>query len=150
MVIGARGRENAWVAASAQGRAMHKKKILIVDDSRTALMMTSMLFDKQHFTILTASGGEEGIAKALAERPDLILLDVMMPKVDGFAVCRRLRQEASVRDVPIIMVTTRGEEGNMEAGYSAGCSDYMTKPVDSVELAAKIANYLGDPFENHE
>jgi DNA-binding response OmpR family regulator len=129
---------------------MHKKKILIVDDSRTALMMTSMLFDKQRFTILTASGGEEGVAKALAERPDLILLDVMMPKVDGFAVCRRLRQEASVRDVPIIMVTTRGEESNMEAGYSAGCNDYMTKPVDSVELAAKIANYLGDPFESHE
>jgi DNA-binding response OmpR family regulator len=128
---------------------MGKKKILIVDDSRTALMMTSMLLDKQQFTVLTASSGEEGVAKALAERPDLILLDVIMPEVDGFAVCRRLRQEESVRGVPIIMVTTRGEESNLEAGYSAGCNDYMTKPVDSVELAAKIANYLGDPLESH-
>jgi DNA-binding response OmpR family regulator len=129
---------------------MGKKKILIVDDSRTALMMTSLLLDKQQFTVLTASSGEEGVAKALAERPDLILLDVIMPEVDGFAVCRRLRQEESVRGVPIIMVTTRGEESNMEAGYSAGCNEYMTKPVDSVALAAKIANYLGDPLESHE
>ncbi len=122
---------------------MPRKKILIVDDSRTALMMTAMLLAKEPFELITAGGGEEGIRKALAERPDVILLDVIMPGLGGFDVCRRLRAEEATRSTPIIMLTTRGEQDNVEEGFLAGCSDYLTKPVNGPELVAKIRDLVG-------
>jgi DNA-binding response OmpR family regulator len=93
--------------------------------------------------MVTASNGEEAVAKAESENPDLILMDVVMPKMDGFEAVRRIRRMAAVAAVPIIMVTTRGEEHNIEAGYEAGCTDYVTKPIDGLELMAKLRNYLG-------
>jgi len=121
-----------------------KKKILLVDDSKTILMMERMVLGSGGYQIVTASDGEEGVARALAERPDLILMDVVMPKLSGFEACRRLRQEEVTRDVPIILVTTRGEPSNVEAGYACGCTDYITKPIDSVELLAKLRDQLGE------
>jgi CheY-like chemotaxis protein len=119
-----------------------RKRILVVDDSKTALMMTTMIVNKGAYDVVTAGDGEEGVQKALADRPDLILMDVMMPKMDGFEACKRLRSHEPTRDIPIIMVTTRGELTNVEIGYEAGCSDYVTKPINSVELLTKIRNYL--------
>ena len=81
---------------------------------------------------------------ALKERPDLILLDVVMPKMDGFEVCRVLRGIETTRAIPIIMVTTRGEGKNVEAGYASGASDYVTKPINHAELLAKIERHLGE------
>jgi DNA-binding response OmpR family regulator len=121
---------------------MDRKKILLVDDSNTILMMEKMILAKGPYTMVTASNGEEAVAKAESENPDLILMDVVMPKMDGFEAVRRIRQIASVASVPIIMVTTRGEEHNIEIGYQAGCTDYVTKPIDGVELTAKLRNYL--------
>jgi DNA-binding response OmpR family regulator len=120
------------------------KKILLVDDSKTILMMERMVLNKIGYEILTANDGEEGVARALAERPDVILLDVVMPKMGGFEVCRRLRQEETTKNVPIIMVTTRGEAANVEAGYQSGCNDYITKPIDALELLAKLRDQLGE------
>jgi CheY-like chemotaxis protein len=119
-----------------------RKRILVVDDSKTALMMTTMIVNKGAYDVVTAGDGEEGVQKALADKPDLILMDVMMPKMDGFEACKRLRSHEPTRDIPIIMVTTRGELTNVEIGYEAGCSDYVTKPINSVELLTKIRNYL--------
>jgi CheY-like chemotaxis protein len=119
-----------------------RKRILVVDDSKTALMMTTMIVNKGAYDVVTAGDGEEGVQKALADKPDLILMDVMMPKMDGFEACKRLRSQEPTRDIPIIMVTTRGELTNVEIGYEAGCSDYVTKPINSVELLTKIRNYL--------
>ena len=121
---------------------MDRKKILLVDDSNTILMMEKMILAKGPYTMVTASNGEEAVAKAESENPDLILMDVVMPKMDGFEAVRRIRQMATVASVPIIMVTTRGEEHNIEIGYQAGCTDYVTKPIDGVELIAKLRNYL--------
>jgi DNA-binding response OmpR family regulator len=121
---------------------MPRKKILIVDDSRTALMMTAMLLAKEPYDLITASAGEEGISKALAQQPDLILLDVVMPGLTGFDVCRRLRAEEATRTTPIVMLTTRGEQGNVETGFVAGCSEYLTKPVNAPELIAKIRDLI--------
>ncbi len=123
---------------------MERKKILLVDDSRTILMMEQMILKKSPYTMVTAGNGEEALAKAEAERPDLILLDVMMPKMDGFETCRRLRSSAATASIPIVMVTTRGEETNVETAYQAGCTDYGTKPIDSIELLSKLRNYLGE------
>jgi CheY-like chemotaxis protein len=121
---------------------MNRKRILIVDDSRTALMMTSVIVGKGPYDVLTAMDGLDGVHKALHEKPDLILMDVMMPKMDGFEAVRRLRDEEPTRSTPIIMVTTRGENQNLQLGYESGCSDYVTKPINSVELMAKIRDYL--------
>ncbi len=119
-----------------------KRKVLLVDDSGTALMMEKMILAREPYELITATNGEEAIAVALRERPDLILLDVNMPKMDGFAVCTALREQEATRNTPILMVTTRGEADNVERGYQVGCTDYVTKPIDGVELVAKVRNYL--------
>jgi DNA-binding response OmpR family regulator len=121
---------------------MKRIKVLVVDDSRTALMMTCMVLGHGPFDVITATGGEEGIAKALSERPDVVVLDVVMPEVGGFDVCRRLRANPLTERTPIILLTTRGEQKHVETGYTAGCSEYLTKPVDGSELAAKIRDLV--------
>lgn len=119
------------------------KKVLLVDDSMTSLAMESMILQGR-YELVKAKDGEEAIVRALAEKPDLILLDVMMPKLDGFATCERLRQNEQTRNTPIIMVTTRGEETNFERGYTVGCTDYVTKPINATELLSKVRNYLDE------
>ena len=120
------------------------KKILLVDDSNTILMMQKMVLKTTNYKVITASNGEEGVAKAIAEQPDLILMDVIMPKMTGFEALRKIRQEPSTHTIPVIMVTTRGEPVNVEEGFSAGCTDYVTKPVDSFELLTKLRDQLGE------
>jgi DNA-binding response OmpR family regulator len=122
---------------------MQRKKVLLVDDSATALLMEKMLLSRQQFDVVTARDGAEGVARAREERPDLILMDVVMPNMDGFEAVRRIRAEASLRQVPVIMVSTRGEPVNLEAGFAAGCSDYVTKPIDGLELLTKVKSLLG-------
>ena len=117
---------------------MGKKKILVVDDSRTALFMVTTILRKERYELVTASDGEQALEMAASERPDLILMDVIMPRKTGFEACRELKGRADTRDIPIILVTTRGDGEHVEAGYSSGCNDYVTKPLNSVELLAKI------------
>lgn len=120
---------------------MLKRKVLLVDDSMTTLFMEEMILNGR-YQVVKATNGEDALEKARAERPDLILLDVIMPKMDGFAVCRALRAEEATRTTPIIMVTTRGEEENVERGFEAGCNDYVTKPINGLELLTKVDNQL--------
>jgi CheY-like chemotaxis protein len=120
------------------------KKVLLVDDSNTVLMMEKMVLKKRPYEILTASNGEEGVARAIAEHPDVILMDVIMPKMNGFDAVRRLRQEEATKNIPVIMVTTRGESANVETGFDSGCNDYITKPVDALELLSKLRDQLGE------
>lgn len=120
---------------------MSDKKILLVDDSMTALYVEEMILGSR-YRLVKASNGEDAVQKALAEPPDLILLDVIMPELDGYEVCRRLRTEEATREVPIIMVTLQGEAHHVERGYEVGCTDYVTKP-HSVELLSKVHSYLG-------
>ncbi len=96
-------------------------------------MMEQMILRKT-YDVVTAKDGSAGVVKALAERPDLILLDVIMPAMDGFEACRRLRSEETTRETPIVLVTSRGEVSHREEGFRCGCSDYITKPIDSLEL----------------
>lgn len=123
---------------------MPRKKILMVDDSSTVLLMERMLIGDAQYDLITARDGEEAVEKALAEKPNLILMDVLMPKMNGFEACRALRAKEVTREIPIIMVTTRGEKVNVEEGYSSGCTEYVTKPFDGPELLTKLRNYLGE------
>lgn len=121
-----------------------RRKVLLVDDSATILMMERMILTKLPYDLVTATNGEEAVAKALVERPDLILMDVIMPHMNGIEACRRLREQEATATTPIIMVTTRGEMENVESAYANGCNDYITKPINSAELVAKMRNLLGD------
>jgi PleD family two-component response regulator len=127
----------------AQGEVMTtRKKILLVDDADTILLMERMILSKV-YDIATAKDGEEAVQKASSEAPDLILLDVVMPKMDGYQACQAIRQQEQTKNIPIIMVTTRGEAGSVEAGFKNGCTDYITKPINSLELLSKVRNYIG-------
>ncbi len=121
---------------------VHKKKILLVDDSRTVLLMHQLLLADRGYELLTARDGEDALEKALAARPDLIFLDVIMPGMDGFATCQALRAHETTRDIPIIMVTTSNEPENVQRGFECGCSDYITKPFNDNELLDKLERYL--------
>jgi CheY-like chemotaxis protein len=119
------------------------RKVLLVDDSTTVLMMERMILAKGPFEVVMARDGMEAIAKARSEQPDIILLDVMMPKLDGLSACASIRQDEATAHIPIIMVTTRGEEKNIETAFRNGCTDYVTKPINAVELLTKLHNILG-------
>ena len=120
-----------------------RKKVLLVDDSKTSIFMERMILGGGPYEIVVATDGLEGVEKALAERPDLILMDMVMPRMTGLDAVLALRAKAETKDIPIIMVTTRGEGGNVEKGYESGVNDYVTKPIDGVLLLAKVRDYLG-------
>ncbi len=111
------------------------KKILIVDDEKNIVDIIKHNLKKEGFNIIEAYDGERGLEMGLNENPDLILLDIMLPKMDGFAVCRKLRQSINT---PIIMLTAREEEVDKVLGLELGADDYITKPFSQRELLARI------------
>jgi DNA-binding response OmpR family regulator len=121
---------------------LSKRKILVVDDSRTALFMVTTILRKERYELVTASDGEQAIAMAEEERPDLILMDVVMPNKTGFEACRELKRRDDTRAIPVILVTTRGEGENIEAGFESGCNDYVTKPINAQELLTKVRDHM--------
>jgi DNA-binding response OmpR family regulator len=124
---------------------MPRKKLLLVDDSKTVLMMEQMILEKSTtYELITAQNGHEAVKKAVMEAPDLILMDVVMPDMSGFQACQEIRSETATEHIPIIFVTTRGEQENVETGYTIGGNDYVTKPINSNELIPKIRNLIGD------
>jgi CheY-like chemotaxis protein len=123
---------------------MASKRILLVDDAETILMMERMILTKGGYEFITAKDGDEAVEKAVNERPDLILMDIIMPRMSGFEACRLLRARDETKTIPIIMVTTRGELENVENAFESGCSDYVTKPINSLELISKVKTYLGE------
>lgn len=123
---------------------MPRKKILLVDDSTTILMMEKLVLGNGVYDLVTAKNGLEAVERVVSERPDLVLMDVNMPKMDGFEACREIRTKDAGKVIPIIMVTTRAEAQNVEIGYTSGCSDYITKPIDNLELLSKVKSYLED------
>lgn len=148
-------RHNRIVYATRRGRGPRQttemrqimvppRKILLVDDSETILQMEQMILAKNAYELITARDGEEGVAKALKNKPDLILMDVVMPKMNGFEAVRHLRENQQTSTVPIVMVTSKAEAESMEAGYVSGCNDYIIKPIDGLELLTKIKNLIGE------
>ncbi len=123
---------------------MARKRILLVDDSETSLMMAKMILSKANYELLVAKDGQQGVETAVKERPDLILLDVIMPRMNGFEACAALKAREETKSIPVIMVTTRGEGASVESGFTAGAADYVTKPVNGLELLTKVRNVLGD------
>ena len=111
------------------------RKILIVDDEKNIVDIIAFNLKKEGYTVITAADGEEGVQKAMEENPDLILLDIMMPKMDGYEVCKKIREK---KNTPIIMLTARAEELDKVLGLELGADDYVTKPFGVRELMARV------------
>jgi CheY-like chemotaxis protein len=125
--------------------AMPGKKILLVDDSCTARLVNRMIFSqKSNYVLISAVDGKEAVERAREEKPDLILMDIVMPRMTGLEACRALKKDQSTSKIPVILLTTRGEEQYVQEGYASGCSDYLTKPVNDVELLDLLKAYLGE------
>jgi pilus assembly protein CpaE len=118
------------------------EKILIVDDDMDTLKLVGLMLQKQGYDISAASNGALGLAKALEERPDLILLDVMMPDMDGYEVTRRLRRNPVTASIPILMFTAKTQLDDKVTGFEAGADDYLTKPTHPTELQAHVRALL--------
>jgi CheY-like chemotaxis protein/MinD-like ATPase involved in chromosome partitioning or flagellar assembly len=121
------------------------KKILIVDDDIDTLQLVGTMLEKQGFKILAANNGEKAIRMADAQKPDLIILDVMMPGMDGYEVTRRLRALDSTAFIPIIMFTAKAQVDDKVEGFESGADDYLTKPTHPAELIAKVNSILTRP-----
>lgn len=116
--------------------------ILIVDDNLTSLDILQARLEANNYKILTATDGKAGLAMAKEKQPDLILLDIMMPKMDGIEVCQHLRADSSLPFMPIIMVTAKADPKDVVAGLEAGGDEYLTKPVDHAALVARVKSML--------
>lgn len=115
------------------------EKILVIDDEDTTVQLISILLERRGFEVIKAYSAEDGLRKAYRHQPDLVLLDIMMPDMDGWEVCKRLRE---MSDVPIIFLTARGDVKDMVRGLEMGADDYMPKPYDNDELVARIRAHL--------
>jgi CheY-like chemotaxis protein len=119
------------------------KKILIVDDSPTSRVMHRYLITSNtNYEVLCATDGLNALDLAKSERPDLVLMDVMMPQVDGLEVCRRLRKDSQTHALPVILLTFKNEEDSAAIGRESGANEYLTKPVDQAILLRTLKRYL--------
>lgn len=117
-------------------------RILIVDDNETSRQILVTRLSKHGYGILQAADGEEALGSASQHRPDLMLLDVEMPKLDGFEVCRRLKKDPVMRLMPIILCTALAASQDVVTGLDAGADDYLTKPIDQAALVARVRSML--------
>jgi pilus assembly protein CpaE len=118
------------------------ERILIVDDDRDSLKLIGLMLQRRGYQITVAQNGAQSLAKAESDKPDLIILDVMMPDIDGYEVCRRLRMNSQTAHIPIIMFTAKTQVTDKVAGFQAGADDYLTKPVHPAELASRVESVL--------
>lgn len=119
------------------------KKVLIADDEQNIVISLEFLLGREGFQVLVAQDGEEALVKARAEKPDLVLLDVMMPKMNGFDVCQALRADPELSAVRILMLTAKGRETEVSKGLGLGADAYMTKPFSTKELVVQVRALLG-------
>lgn len=116
--------------------------ILVVDDEPALLRLMEYVLAKQGYTMLTATNGEDALVEARAQRPDLIVLDIMMPKLDGYQVAEAIRADAELKSTPIIMLSAKAQEEDVERGIAAGVDRFVTKPFAPDDLARLVAEFL--------
>jgi DNA-binding response OmpR family regulator len=125
-----------------------KKKILIVEDETDVATVLAMLLEAQEYEVIRAKDGPQALEKARREKPDLILLDIMLPKIDGFKVARMLKFDENFRHIPIIMLTAKIQEKDRRMGMETGADAYVTKPFDNSVLLQRISEILVEAKQN--
>ncbi|MDO8603305.1 MAG: response regulator [Candidatus Omnitrophota bacterium] len=121
---------------------MDRKKILMVDDEEDILKVLRFRLEANDYEVLTASDGQEGLNKARSEKPDLVILDLMLPKLDGYKVCRMLKFDEAYKSIPIIIFTAKAQRKDEELGMEMGADAYISKPFEPEILLAKIKELL--------
>ena len=119
-----------------------KKRILLVDDEKQLVEMMQMRLEAGGYAVLSAYDGQEALDKARTEKPDLIILDLMLPKVDGYKVCRMLKFDEKYKNIPVILFSARAQEEDIKLGKEVGAEAYITKQFDPAILLAKIKELL--------
>jgi len=127
---------------STNPETSRRSKVLIADDNRQILELLEAYLEPLDVDVRLATDGEATLGAVERDEPDLILLDIMMPKRSGFEVCRLLKEDPRYRDIPIIMVTALNEVGDMERARECGGDDFLSKPVNKIELLARVQNLL--------
>lgn len=118
------------------------KKILVVDDEPDVASLLTLMLKSQGYNVISAGDGQEALEKARGENPDLILLDIMLPRLDGYKVARMLKFDENFSHIPIIMLTAKIQERDRQTGLEMGANDYVTKPFDTAALLGKIKDLL--------
>ena len=141
-----------------QNMEKFSKRVLIVDDDRSVVRMLQLVLQQAGFQVLTAFDGHEGLRKAWEERPDLIILDIVMPEIDGYRVCRALQSKPETENIPVLMLTVKGQVDSTKeqnsilvsrriqerlAGYDAGATEFLSKPLKAAEVVAQVKKILG-------
>jgi two-component system, OmpR family, alkaline phosphatase synthesis response regulator PhoP len=129
-------------AISSGDTHMPMSCVLVVDDNVQNVELMQAYLETLNCTVHTAADGIEALAKVPQVKPDLILLDIMMPRMSGFEVCRRLKADPKTRDIPILMVTALNELGDIERGVESGTDDFLTKPINKLELLTRVRSLL--------
>lgn len=127
---------------------MGQEKLLIVEDEADLSRLLSSVFTREGFCVETASDGEEGVEKTFRFSPDLILLDLLLPKLDGFSVCRYLKSREETKTIPILMLTAKGAEEDKLKGLELGADDYVTKPFSIRELSARVRSIFRRRYQS--
>ncbi len=122
-----------------------KKKILLVEDEKDMAYAVTLQLEAKGYEVITASDGREGLEKARMKKPDLIILDLMLPKIDGYKVCRMLKFDSKYKDIPIIIFTARAQDSDKKTGKEVGADAYITKPFEPSALLDKIQELLALP-----
>ncbi len=131
-------------------KASQSYKILIVDDELDIIELLNYNLKKENFTVIAATNGIEALKIADKLKPDIILMDVMMPEMDGIETCRKMKENSSLKETPIVFLTARGEEYSELAGFEAGADDYIIKPIKPRVLISRIKALLRRKFNNKE
>ncbi|GAG90070.1 unnamed protein product, partial [marine sediment metagenome] len=118
------------------------KKILVIEDDPSALRLIEYTLQQEGYQVLTVPNGLEGLRKARREEPDLIIIDIMLPGIDGFEVCHRLRAEPQTAKLPILILSAKAREMDKATGLTVGADDYMTKPADPLEIISRVESLL--------
>lgn len=126
---------------------MEKNRILVVEDEESLLKLESILFTSKGYQVTGVRGGKEALASIAEQAPDLIVLDLMLPDMDGFEVCRHIKENEATRAIPVVMLTAKKSSRDLEHGKQVGADAYITKPFKSVKVLEVIEELLGDRQE---
>jgi len=121
---------------------MGKKKIMVIDDEKTICEAIEFLLENEGYDVTTAYNGEEGLMKIYKQPPDMLIIDLLMPKMNGFKVVRRVRSDPAFKDIPILMLTVVDDKFDIQEGYNSGVSDYMVKPFEVDDLVMRVKTFM--------
>ena len=126
---------------------MSGKRVLVVDDEPNILRTLTFVLNKEGYDVSSATNADETSAEARSSKPDLIFLDIMMPKKNGYEVCQEIKGDSDLSDIHIIMLTAKGQDADREKGLSVGAEEFMTKPFSPIQVIGRVRELLGDPKE---